>query len=150
MVSKSSDGELMAYMVNKLGGYPARGSSSRSGSSALKELIRLCKKGRSTSIAVDGPKGPIYEVKPGVLELSRLSGLPIFPISCATSSAFHFKKSWNKTYLPKLFAKVEVVVGPSFSVELSKEAIRNQSLCPTLADHINFAKQQALSLIAKN
>lgn len=149
MVSKSNDGELMAYLIHKLGGYSSRGSSSRNAISALKQLIRLCRKGRSTSMAVDGPKGPIYKVKPGIFEVSRLTGLPIFPLASATNKSINFSKSWNKTFLPKLFANVEIVVGKPIQKITHNDNLKTPKLKFLLANGINSTKQQALSLIAK-
>jgi lysophospholipid acyltransferase (LPLAT)-like uncharacterized protein len=68
-------------------------------------------------MAVDGPRGPIYQVKPGVLELSKLAGAWIAPLGVAVSSQFVFQKSWNKARLPKPFARVVVRFGPLTKVE---------------------------------
>ena len=106
MTSTSKDGELMDSVLRKLGAATSRGSSTRGGSSALKGLIRLVKLGHRASMAVDGPKGPLHQVKPGVFELSRLTNAQIIPLGAASSRAIVFEKSWNKAKLPKPFAKV--------------------------------------------
>lgn len=120
--SQSKDGELMSKVIHWLGGKTSRGSSTRGGVQALKGLIRLIKnENLNTSFAVDGPKGPIYEVKPGVFEVSRLLDAPIFYGGIFCQNAFHFPKSWNKTYLPKPFTRIDIVwIGPDgpFSKEL--------------------------------
>lgn len=112
MTSTSKDGELINHVIHKFGGKTSRGSSTRGGVSALKGLIKLCKKGNPTSVAVDGPKGPIYKVKPGVFEISRLTGAPIFSIGACVEKKIISKKSWNKGYIPKPFAKVIVTFKP--------------------------------------
>jgi lysophospholipid acyltransferase (LPLAT)-like uncharacterized protein len=66
MTSTSKDGELVNTIVRWFGGATSRGSSTRGGVGALKGLIRLMQKGFNASIAVDGPKGPIHKVKPGI------------------------------------------------------------------------------------
>lgn len=108
MTSTSRDGELMDGVLRRLGAVTSRGSSTRGGAAALKGLIRLVGQGRPASMAVDGPKGPLHMVKPGVFELSRLAKAHIIPLGAACSRAIVFHKSWNKAQLPKPFAKVVV------------------------------------------
>lgn len=110
MTSKSKDGELVDFVLRKLGGATSRGSSTRGGIGALKGLIRLLRSGNhNASMAVDGPKGPLHQVKLGVFELSKLTDALIVPVGAASSSAKVFEKSWNKARLPWPFSKVVVV-----------------------------------------
>ncbi len=106
MTSTSKDGELMDFVINRFGGKTSRGSSTRGGVQALKGLVRLVKSGRCASVAVDGPKGPIHQVKPGVFEVSRLAAAYIVPAGTACDRGLVFEKSWNKARLPWPFAKV--------------------------------------------
>lgn len=109
MVSTSKDGQLMAFVFRLLGGKVARGSSTRRSLSGMRELFRILNTGHSTSFAVDGPKGPIFVIKPGVFEVSRLFQIPIFGCSVEVDRCWKFPRSWNKTYLPKPFAKIRIV-----------------------------------------
>jgi lysophospholipid acyltransferase (LPLAT)-like uncharacterized protein len=111
IVSKSQDGEIMNTFLKLNGGQTVRGSSSRGGAEALRSLVTQAKKCKlNVSFAVDGPKGPIYEVKPGVFQFQRLLKLssPIYAAGIACDSFWRFEKSWNKTILPKPFAKVVI------------------------------------------
>lgn len=148
IASQSKDGELMSKVLGWLGAKTSRGSSSRGAVQALKGLIRLVKDGANCSFAVDGPKGPIYKVKPGVFELSRTISAPIYAAGVAVDRALHFPKSWNKTYLPKPFAKVIIYwTGPMNPV--SREADpRNPDLALELEGHLNLAGEQARKFIA--
>ncbi len=58
MTSTSKDGQLVDYVIRKLGGYTSRGSSTRGAVGALKGLVRLCREGHPTSMAVERPRGP--------------------------------------------------------------------------------------------
>jgi lysophospholipid acyltransferase (LPLAT)-like uncharacterized protein len=109
--SLSSDGTLMAKTLQLLGYQVFRGSSSRGGARGLIGLIKAVKSGSQSALAVDGPKGPIHEVKPGVVELARRTGYPIVPVRARCSQAWHVPRAWNKSYLPKPFARVEVEYG---------------------------------------
>lgn len=113
ITSLSKDGTLMNVVLRLLGAKTARGSSSRGGVQALKGLIQLAKLGYNCSFAVDGPRGPIYEVKPGVFELSKIlsisGGGSIFAAGVCVDRFWSFPRSWNKTYLPKPFAKIKII-----------------------------------------
>lgn len=109
MVSLSRDGELQTSILASLKIDAVRGSSSRAGSSALRALVRRLKAGSDGAFAVDGPKGPIFEVKPGVLLAARLSGVVIVPISSAAQHAWTFNRAWDRYQLPMPFSKVVLV-----------------------------------------
>lgn len=109
--SLSKDGTLMARTLTLLGYKVFRGSSSRGGARGLIGLIRAVKDGYQAALAVDGPKGPIYEVKPGIVELARKTGMPIIPVRARADRAWFIPRAWNKSYLPKPFARIEVEYG---------------------------------------
>ena len=108
MTSTSKDGMLIDFAIRRLGGATSRGSSTRGGIGALKGLVRLMGQGYRASMAVDGPKGPLHKVKPGVFELSRLAHARIVPMGAACSRPIIFEKSWNKARLPKPFSRISV------------------------------------------
>jgi len=113
MSSQSRDGRIMAVLLRLLGGRTSAGSSSRGAATGLKALIRLTREGYNCSFAVDGPRGPIYKVKPGVLEMSRMLGSPIYYPTISCDRAFFLYRAWNKGYLPKPFARLTIEVqGP--------------------------------------
>ena len=146
MISTSKDGEMMNVIYKLLGGRTSRGSSTRGGVAALKGLIELTKQGRGCNIAVDGPKGPIYEVKPGVFELSRLLKAEIFASGAYCKSAWRFPRSWNQAYFPKPFAKVIIVwTGPLGPITKTDDP-RSKELAKTLQNQLFAARQRATYL----
>jgi lysophospholipid acyltransferase (LPLAT)-like uncharacterized protein len=150
IASTSKDGELMATILKWLGVKLSRGSSTRGGVQALKGLLRLVKDGYNCSFAVDGPKGPLHKVKPGVFELSRMISAPTYAAGVYCDRAIHFPKSWNKTYLPKPFAKIVVCwVGPMPPVPRDEDP-RNPDLALELEGLLHHARQQAAKFIADN
>jgi lysophospholipid acyltransferase (LPLAT)-like uncharacterized protein len=148
MISTSKDGELMDIVVRLLGARTSRGSSTRGGVSALKGIIRLSREGWRPSVAVDGPKGPYHKVKPGVFEISKLTGGTIFPLVAACDRKFVFQKAWNKTFLPLPFARVVVVWGEGLSVPDRKSDSRDPNLAKRLEETLTNAGQQAANLVA--
>lgn len=144
MASTSKDGEIMNTAVRLIGGKTTRGSSTRGGISGLKGLIRLIKtEFRNCSFAVDGPKGPLYEVKPGIFEMSRLLKAPIYPAGVACSKAWKFEKSWNKTFLPKPFSKIIVSWGEPMSPVSSEVDPRSSELAKTLKEALHQCRESA-------
>lgn len=110
MASKSRDGEIQARFLKGLGYHVVRGSSSKGGAIALRGLVEaVTKEGWNASLAVDGPRGPIYRAKLGILKLAQLTGCDIIPGAAAASRRFIFKKAWNRAFLPAPFAKCVVV-----------------------------------------
>lgn len=149
MTSTSADGSLIDFVIRRLGGATSRGSTTRGAVGALKGLITLMRKGFNASMAVDGPRGPIYQVKPGVFELSRLAKAYIIPTAADCSSAIVFKKSWNKAHLPKPFSRVVVVFGQPVGIISKSDDVRSPELSKTLASRLSDARHQAAKLIAE-
>jgi lysophospholipid acyltransferase (LPLAT)-like uncharacterized protein len=83
MISRSKDGEYMARVFDWYGADAARGSSTRGGVSALRELLREARAGKNLVFTPDGPKGPPRIAKDGVVYAAKASGLPIVPIAFA-------------------------------------------------------------------
>ena len=83
MISQSKDGEYIARVFDHYGVDSARGSSTRGGSAALREMIRAARAGRNIVFTPDGPKGPARVAKDGVVVAAQATGLPIVPIAFA-------------------------------------------------------------------
>lgn len=112
MVSDSKDGTIMATALERFGYLTTRGSSSRGGVKAFVASLRMIRKGYHFTAAVDGPRGPIYKTKEGVIRLSEKTDQPILPFRAWPEHFFTFWKAWNKAKLPLPFTKIHVVIGP--------------------------------------
>jgi lysophospholipid acyltransferase (LPLAT)-like uncharacterized protein len=108
LISQSSDGEYIARVVERWGYTAMRGSSSRGGSGALREMVKLARSGRSLAITPDGPRGPRQKLKPGVLTLAQLTGQPIVPMSASATRAWWVDARWDRFLVPRPFAIVFV------------------------------------------
>jgi lysophospholipid acyltransferase (LPLAT)-like uncharacterized protein len=111
LASEHRDGELMGRTIRRLGFGHVRGSSTRGGARAVREMVAKLEEGFDLGITVDGPRGPRYTVKPGPFEVAKLSGAPVVPAT--TSSKSHWvASSWDAFEFPKPFTKVLVRFGP--------------------------------------
>lgn len=104
--SLSKDGTIMAAALAFLGIKVVRGSSSRGGARGLVGLIQAARLGYRATLAIDGPRGPYHEPKKGIFVLAKSLGASIVPARVTCDRAWVFRKSWNKAYLPKPFAKI--------------------------------------------
>ena len=85
LISQHQDGEIIARIVSRFGHRAVRGSSTRGGALALRELIRLGRSGADLVVTPDGPKGPRQVAKLGVVQLAKATGLPIVPLAFSCS-----------------------------------------------------------------
>ncbi|RLA99539.1 MAG: hypothetical protein DRG37_04515 [Deltaproteobacteria bacterium] len=108
MVSSSRDGEKIASVLNNLGFYTPRGSSTRGGDTALEELVDYVKKGHIAGLTPDGPKGPPYKAKIGIIMLAARTGSPLLPHSMEAFPSWEFN-SWDRTILPLPFSRIVVL-----------------------------------------
>jgi lysophospholipid acyltransferase (LPLAT)-like uncharacterized protein len=110
LISASRDGDLIAPLVERFGFQVVRGSSSRLGATGMLELVGILAAGRDVLLTPDGPRGPVYELGPGIILLAQKSGSPIQPINMEFSSCWR-AKSWDRFILPRPFSKVRVIFG---------------------------------------
>lgn len=83
LISSHGDGELISRAIGHLGYPSVRGSSTRGGAAAFKEMARELRDGGNLAITPDGPRGPACVAKPGVVQAAALADAPIVPISFA-------------------------------------------------------------------
>lgn len=110
LVSHSRDGELISGVIERIGYVAARGSSSRGGQAGFNELVRYAERGRSLTITPDGPRGPREIVKPGLVRLASLTGLPVLPVASASRRPWVLR-SWDGFRVPRPFARVWISYG---------------------------------------
>ena len=115
LISQSNDGELVAGPFSLLGYKPIRGSSRRGGTSALKNLIKHLKRD-SVAITPDGPRGPIYKIKDGLLTTAYLSKRTIVPVAVNLNRELVFN-SWDRFRFPKLFCHIKIAYGSQYQVK---------------------------------
>jgi len=130
MSSLSRDGELQARVMTGLGFKVVRGSASRSGARGLIGMKKLLSEGYHATFAVDGPKGPIHEVKPGAVYLAKKTGFPVVGMAASARPAHIFPRSWDKYLLPWPFGKGAVILGEPIYLDddTSERAITRDSL----------------------
>jgi lysophospholipid acyltransferase (LPLAT)-like uncharacterized protein len=140
LISASRDGDLLADAIKRFDFDVVRGSSSRLGASAILQLTDVLASGRDVVITPDGPRGPAYELGPGIIFLAQKSGAPVVPVNMEYSGCWRLK-SWDRFILPRPFSKVRVIIGQSHHVrststpeEFETERLRLQGVMMALVE----------------
>ena len=140
LISASRDGDLIAIFIERSGYGTVRGSSSRKGVLALRQLIDTLAGGDNVLFTPDGPRGPVYQATQGVIFLAQKSGAPIVPIHMEYSSCWRLK-SWDRFVVPRPFAKLRAIFGAPFHVaplagaeEFETERLRLQNAMMSLVE----------------
>lgn len=115
LASEHPDGDLMGRTVAWLGWGHIKGSSTRRGAAALRELAAGLRSGLDAGLTVDGPRGPRGVVQQGAIELSRMTGSAVLPMSNSAKPRVLFK-SWDRFQFPMPFAKIVIEYGEPFMV----------------------------------
>jgi lysophospholipid acyltransferase (LPLAT)-like uncharacterized protein len=115
MISASRDGEIISEISHKLGYSPIRGSSSKGGLEAARELVSHVLKGNRAAITPDGPKGPRRKVQQGVVLIARLAHCPVVPFAFEVERGWRLK-SWDRFIIPKPFSRAVFVYGNPITI----------------------------------
>ncbi len=122
LISPSNDGEIIAQAVHSIGIKTVRGSKGRRGTTASLQLLEKLESGNSIAITVDGPKGPKQKVKDGIINIAKLSQVPIVPVLWF-SDAPNFLKfdTWDEFRIPILPCKTVALYGDPIYVPSDAE-----------------------------
>ena len=148
LISKSIDGEIIARVVERMGFKTVRGSQNKwwkdkGGKEATFELISRLNNGENIAVTVDGPSGPLHQVKNGVIKIAKLTGAPIIPVVWHSDSIFLGSlPTWDKLKIPLWFLKSKNIYGePIYVPETATKEDENQ---------IKELLRQTLLLIGEN
>ncbi len=105
LISRHGDGEFIARVIKYFGLGAVRGSYGKTSVSSVREILSELKQGTIVGITPDGPKGPRYQIKQGVVELAKLTQRPILPVTYGANKRRIFR-SWDRFVLPYPFSRV--------------------------------------------
>jgi lysophospholipid acyltransferase (LPLAT)-like uncharacterized protein len=140
--SRSKDGDYAAFVSQKLGFTPVRGSSKKKnkdkgGKEAIQMYVSMMQQGYSGGITVDGPKGPRQVCKPGVALIAKQTGAPILPVVGIADSYWEFN-SWDRFKFPKPFAKIQLFYGEPILVPDSANEEEIDNLCKKVSQALKL------------
>jgi lysophospholipid acyltransferase (LPLAT)-like uncharacterized protein len=134
--SRHRDSRMLGRVMSRFGLDQAWGSSTRGGTSAVREVLRRMKDGYDVAIAPDGPRGPRRRVQPGVITIARMSGSPIIPMTYAARPSRRLG-SWDHMMLPFPFGRAVIVYGEPVTVDRRTDEDGQERLRIALEDELN-------------
>ena len=138
LTSPSKDGEILSQFVAAFGMGSVRGSSSRRGSQALRELVSLIRQGEDIAITPDGPRGPRYKLGPGVILLAQATGATIVPAHASFSRCFRMK-TWDGFIIPLPFSTISVTMGEQIKIPNDPDGEQFERARKNLEDQLKNA-----------
>jgi lysophospholipid acyltransferase (LPLAT)-like uncharacterized protein len=142
LISSHRDGQIMGKAGKLLGHHPIVGSTTRKGFSAFKNMIKALQNGSDMVVAPDGPKGPRQKAQIGVIELSRITGRPIVPVTFSASKKIVFN-SWDRFVLPYPFSRGVFIWGEPIHVDPKGDRTHLEEKRLLLENRLNEITEQA-------
>lgn len=146
LISHHRDGELISGVIAHFGQTTIHGSSSRGGSTAVKEILRALKKGDNISITPDGPRGPVQVAQGGIVAAAKISGAPVLPTAFSATS-YRRMKSWDRFMLALPFSRIVFCVDAPIRVSRDIDETAEESVRQMIESRMNslVARADALS-----
>lgn len=142
LISEHRDGEYISRIAERLGFRVVRGSATRGGARGFRQLLQALQEGRNAVITPDGPKGPRGRAKSGVIELARLSGMPILPVAFGAWPRT-ILKSWDQFLVPHPFGRGVYVWGKPICVPADADKAAVEKFQMLLAERLDALVAEA-------
>ena len=142
LISGHRDGELIAYAVKHLGIDWIRGSSSKGGAGAFRQMIKALRNDEWVGITPDGPRGPRMRATDGVINMARLSGAPILPLGCGIESG-KLLPTWDRFLIPMPFSKGVLIWGEPLRVPKEADETMINDFREKLEERISELSREA-------
>jgi lysophospholipid acyltransferase (LPLAT)-like uncharacterized protein len=114
LISQHADGEFIAQVCRHLRYGVVRGSRTRGGAPAVRQMVRLSRRSHLL-VTPDGPRGPRRQVQPGLIYLASRTELPI--IACGVGYTHAWRaRSWDRFAVPRPWSEAVCVLAPAVHV----------------------------------
>jgi len=129
LISQHADGEMLARVFQGIGLNPIRGSTTRGGVQAIRELLNTGEGPVRIAITPDGPRGPARELQQGAIYLASKTGLPIYTVAIGLHGKWQLR-TWDQFMIPKPFTRALLRTGETFQIppDLDREGIEKWRL----------------------
>jgi len=142
LISDHADGRLIARAIGRFGHHAIVGSTTRGGTAAFRALLRTLAGGVTVAVTPDGPRGPRMRVAGAVVDLARLSGRAIVPVSYACSRRL-VMRSWDRFVVPLPFGRGVWIVGEPVRVPRDADPAAVEAARRTVEDRLNAITAEA-------
>jgi lysophospholipid acyltransferase (LPLAT)-like uncharacterized protein len=147
LISQSRDGEIIARACRGFGFEAVRGSPALGAIAGALQMISAGGNNQKLAFTVDGPRGPIYSVKEGVIRLAELTGLPIIPFVSHVRTCY-WMKTWDRFMAPWWGTPIVHIVGEPIHIpkQLTEDQVEN--LRSSLEQKMLQLKGQAETIVS--
>ncbi|MFB3885522.1 MAG: lysophospholipid acyltransferase family protein [Thermodesulfobacteriota bacterium] len=142
LVSSHRDGQVVGKALTRFGFHAILGSTTRKGFSGFKQMLKALRNGSDLAITPDGPRGPRCRVQMGVIELAKLTGRAVIPLSFS-SSRRKILKTWDHFLLPYPFSRGVFVWGEPVSVDPNGDRTHLEERRALLEKRLNELTEEA-------
>ena len=115
--SDHRDGKLVAYTMGWFGFSTIFGSTRRTDLKTMRTIVKSLKAGELLGMTPDGPRGPRMRLKPGVISIAKLAGVPIIPVAYSCSRC-KVLDTWDNLIVPLPFSRGVFLWGDPLSLFL--------------------------------
>lgn len=157
LASKHGDGKFVGRVMEQFGLTAILGSTQDKRKSSrgidigsMRKIFYGLKKGHFLGITPDGPRGPNQQINGEVVNIARLSGAAMIPLSYSASRCIELN-SWDRFKIPLPFSTLcfycdeKLIYAPKEADENEMEKIRSH-----LQERMDFVQKKSLELtIAK-
>jgi lysophospholipid acyltransferase (LPLAT)-like uncharacterized protein len=142
LISQHRDGQLIAKTVGHFSIETIAGSTSSGGTSALRAMLKTLKEGRCVGVTPDGPRGPRMRASMGIVNLARISGVPIIPATFGVTRR-KVLSSWDHFIVPFPFSRGVFVWGDPIVVARSADDEALEAARKNVEDSLNAISEKA-------
>jgi len=140
LISRSRDGEMIARIAENIGFSVARGSPAFKAVEGALQMVAAARGGQSLMLTVDGPRGPVYTVKTGVIRIAEITGLPLLPFFCNFRTEGTVVKSWDLITGGFYGSPTLYMIGDPLYVPSGCSAEEQEDLRQKLEEQMNFLR----------
>jgi lysophospholipid acyltransferase (LPLAT)-like uncharacterized protein len=143
LISRSRDGEMIARIAENIGYSVARGSPAFKAIEGALQMVAAARSGQSLMLTVDGPRGPVYTVKTGVIRIAEITRLPLLPFFCGFRTEGTIVKSWDLITGGYYGSPTLYMIGDPLYVPSGCSAEEQENLRQKLEEQMNFLRVRA-------
>ena len=110
LISKSRDGNILAACIESYDNYRTLRVHHSKGEQPLRAIIERLQTTKEVIVMTpDGPRGPAFSAKPGIVLAAYKSGAHIIPCTWRANRYWRLK-NWDGTMIPKPFSTITIDV----------------------------------------
>lgn len=141
LISQHADGEMIAEACRHLRMKSVRGSTTRGGTEAVRQLLRVSRSGH-LAVTPDGPRGPRRELQPGLVFLASRTGLPIVPLGVGYDRPWR-ARSWDRFAIPRPGSRAVCLIGEPIPIPARVKGVELEHYNTLVADVMRQVTEEA-------